>query len=138
MRSYDFIEMFKKHNDLASDYKAAKELGITRQSISLYKNGRPIDEDLALPIAESLGIEPSEILIVIAGERSKSPKARKAWAKLAKLTKQSGKATTKLLITLPFSFILIQYLYIMLNNSRKLNTDTKCKYLHRNSGILPA
>lgn len=98
MRSYEFIEMYKEKNNLGSDYRVSKELGVTRQSISLYKNGRPIDEDLALPIAESLGIEPSKILYIIAGEKSRKPEAKKAWDKLSR---QAGMISLKALLVLP-------------------------------------
>jgi len=107
MRSYDFIKMYKEKNNLPSDYKTAQMLGITRQSISLYKHGRPIDEDLALPIAESLGINPSEILIVLAEEKSKSPEAKKAWKMLSKLSKEEGSISTKLLFLLPFLSLMV-------------------------------
>jgi len=107
MRSYDFIKMYKEKNNLPSDYKTAQMLGITRQSISLYKHGRPIDEDLALPIAESLGINPSEILIVLAEEKSKSAEAKKAWKMLSKLSKEAGSISTKLLFLLPFLSLMV-------------------------------
>lgn len=90
MKSFEFIEMFKQKNHLGSDYMAAKALGVTRQSISHYKNGRPLDDDLALPLAESLGIEPSEILYVIRAEKARDSNAKNKWLELAKSTSIAG------------------------------------------------
>jgi len=100
MKSYDYIVMFKKNNDLGSDYQASKALGVSRQAISNYKNGRPLDEDLALPIAEDLGIEPSEILYVINSEKGKTIEIRRKWSKLSKMKKQIGSTSANLLINM--------------------------------------
>ncbi len=113
MRSYNFIEMYKEKNNLPSDYRASKELGVTRASISLYKNGRPLDEDLALKIAESIDIDVSEILYIIRAEKAKDEMTRKAWLKLSKLSKQSGRATANLLILNSFISFLGVIFYIL-------------------------
>lgn len=106
MKSYDFVQMYKEKNNLPSDYQAAKALNITRGAMSNYKHGRPLDDDLALPIAQSLGIEPSEILYVIRAEKAKDIEHKKAWSRLAKMTKQAAYATTNLLIPLSIFMIL--------------------------------
>lgn len=111
MKSYSYVEMYKEKKGLGSDYKASIELGISRAAMSNYKNGRPLDEDLALQIAEVLGIEPAEILYTIAAEKSRRPEARRKWAMLSKLSKESGRATANLLFLLPFpAFGVLHYI----------------------------
>ena len=109
MRSYDFVEMYKENKHLPSDYRAAKELGVSRAMISLFKGGRPLNEEIALKIADELGIEPSEILVVVAAEKSKSEEAKKAFMSLSKLQKQAGRATANLLFPLSFFAFAVQY-----------------------------
>lgn len=110
MKSYDYVEMYKVKNNLSSDYMVAGNLQVTRQAMSNYKNGRPLDEVLAMRIADNLGISQGEIFAVIAAERCRTPVARKALLKLAKLSKEAGWAATKLLITIPFLAFLVQYI----------------------------
>lgn len=115
MRSYDLIDMYKQRNGLTSDYRAAEALKISRAEISLVKSGRPLSEKVALEIAQKLGIPESDVMVIIAAEKSKTEEGRKALLSLSKLQKEAGRATVKLLITLPFLSILGQSLYIMLN-----------------------
>lgn len=112
MKSYQFIEMFKEKNHLPSDYVAAKELSISRAAMSNYKNGRPLDDDLALKLAESLNIEVSEILYIIKAEKAKDEMTRKAWLKLSKLAKQSGNLSIQF-CNLLFLLMFIPLFYIL-------------------------
>jgi len=119
MSSYNWIEKFKEINKLTSDYQAAKKLGISLQAISNYKHKKPMKDEIAIEIAESLNIEASEILVSIQAEKSKNPEVKKAWERLSKMTKQSGKATTKLLIIIPFLSYLIAMIVYYVKLSKK-------------------
>lgn len=121
MRSYDYLEMYKEKNNLRSDYMVAGALHISRQAMSNYKNGRPLDEELAMRVADSIGVKQSEIFAVIAAERCRTPAARKALMRLAELSKQSGRATANLLILNSFiSFVgVIFYILCKIRHDRK-------------------
>lgn len=131
MKSYDFIEMYKEKNNLPSDYKASQKLGISRQAISNYKNGRPLDEDLALPIAESLEIEPSEILYIINSEKGKTVEIRKAWKMLSKLSSQKGYSLPNQLILNAFIFWVAGYCILckIANVAKRLPYGVSPNYL---------
>jgi len=123
MKSYEFIEMFKEKNELPSDYSAAKSLGVSRAAMSNYKNGRPLDEDLALELAESLSINVSDILYIIRSEKAKDDKHKKAWLKLAKMSKEAGKATPNLLIlNVIFSLSALQYILCKIAHDKRNQT----------------
>ena len=112
MRSYDYLEMFKEKNNLRSDYMVAGALHISRQAMSNYKNGRPLDEELAMRVADNIGVSQSEIFAVIAAERCRTPAAKKALFKLAQMSKQTGAVATNLLIANSFiSFLVVCSIY---------------------------
>lgn len=102
MRSYDLIGMFKQRNGLTSDYKAAEALNISRAEISLCKSGRTLSEEVALEIAHRLGIDESEVMVLLAAERCKTEEGKKALMSLSKLQKQAGRVTANMLFLLPF------------------------------------
>jgi len=82
--------------DTGSDYAGAKLLGISRQAMSKYRNGRmTIDGDAALRFGELLGVDPVEILLHIKATKARDGAARRAWIELAK--KHSGRAASLIL-----------------------------------------
>lgn len=69
----------------ASDYRLAKELGCTRQHISMVRSGsRFLDDELALELARRAKLDPGYVLTVIAGQRAKRTESRRAWQSVAK------------------------------------------------------
>ncbi|MCZ2495742.1 helix-turn-helix domain-containing protein [Xylophilus sp. Kf1] len=97
MKAADWIDRLKTVKGWDSDYRVAKELGISRTTISNYRGRQStLDEDMAVLIAELLGIELMEILLDQAGERAKSAKARKAFADAA--MRLGGKVASILLL----------------------------------------
>jgi hypothetical protein len=81
MNAYQWIERVKSVRGFETNYRAAKELGMHPNVISTYKTrGGTMDEEAAVKVAEVLGIDPIIILADQAMERSKSEKARSAWA----------------------------------------------------------
>lgn len=77
MKASEWIDRVKKERGWDSDYRVAKELGLSRQAISDYRVGKSLmDDGAALRVASALGEPPEIILIDQAAERAKSPEAR--------------------------------------------------------------
>lgn len=91
MKAADWIDRLKAERGWDSDYRAAKELGLSRNTISNYRSkaDATMDDDTAVKVAEALSLEPEIIVIDQVAERSKSGPARAALAGL--LEKITGK-----------------------------------------------
>ncbi len=79
MKAAEWIDRVKKARGWDSDYRAAKELGLTRTAISNYR-GKPmtLDEDSAIKVASALGERPEAVLLDQYAERTKNPAVRSA------------------------------------------------------------
>jgi hypothetical protein len=64
-------------------YRLAKELGISRQAMTRYRQGGTFDDAVAIGIAELLGLEPGYVLACMGAERAKRPAVRQVWEKVA-------------------------------------------------------
>lgn len=75
MKAIQWIDHVKAEKGWGSDYRAAKELGMTQSNISLHRSRgtTTLDEDAALKIAELLGVDPVGIILDQVAERSKNP-----------------------------------------------------------------
>lgn len=85
MKANEWIDQVKTRKGLPSDYAAAKALGISRFTVSGYRN-RPeatLDEEIAFKVANYLGMSPTGIIIDQVAERTKNPVIRNALAKVA-------------------------------------------------------
>lgn len=81
MKAADWIDRVKSTHGWESDYRVAKELGLSRATVSSYRSRTPtLDEDSAVKVAHALGIDPVLILADQALERAKNEEARSAWA----------------------------------------------------------
>ena len=80
MTPYQWIDAIKSKTGLLTDYKVAQALGISRASLSNYKNGKrqTFDESTALKVAGILGEKPEAILLDQYAETVKTPDARTA------------------------------------------------------------
>lgn len=68
----------------ASDYAAAKALGVSRQAVSRYRTGRGgFDDDVAIRAAEILGIPAERLLVEVQIERDAPPEVRQLWQRIA-------------------------------------------------------
>jgi plasmid maintenance system antidote protein VapI len=77
-----------------SDYKAAQELGVTRQAVSNWRNDKNYMNDApAIRAAEILGEKPETILALIAADRSDDPATKRIWTNLAKQLQRTAAAT---------------------------------------------
>lgn len=85
MKAAAWIDRVKEKRGWPTDYRVAKELGFTPNTISNYR-ARPdslMDEKIALKVAEALSIDPAGIIIDQVAERSKSPEVRAALHEVA-------------------------------------------------------
>ena len=84
MKAAEWIDRIKTTKGWESDYRVAKELGLSKQTISKYRGPTPtFDEEMALRVAEALGIDPAAVLIDQLAERSKVPAISAALHKVA-------------------------------------------------------
>jgi len=100
MNTIQYIDKLKKINNLDTDYKLAKLLGCKQQKIKNWRDGQTMDNNTARQFAEMLEIPVWNVIADMEAERAKDEPTRKAWKMLSKMTKQSGRASAKLLISL--------------------------------------
>lgn len=92
LTTLQFLEMLQEHYKYlsddgktpASDYRVAKELGVTQQTVSRWRVGKSgMDDETAVKVAEILGMVSGHVLACVHLERSKSSKVRAAWTVVA-------------------------------------------------------
>lgn len=76
----DFLDAVKARHSIASDYKLAKVIGASKQTISSYRNGKSAMEDsIVLRVADLLDEDPAVMLAAVHAERAKRPEEKAAW-----------------------------------------------------------
>uniref|UniRef100_UPI0035B00B8C helix-turn-helix domain-containing protein n=1 Tax=Hylemonella sp. TaxID=2066020 RepID=UPI0035B00B8C len=84
MKAADWIDRVKVSRGFESDYRVAKELGLSKQAVSDYrKKTSTMDEGTALKVAEALGLDPAAVIIDQLAERSKDQGLRTALQQVA-------------------------------------------------------
>jgi transcriptional regulator with XRE-family HTH domain len=85
MKAAEWIDRVKQQRGWESDYRVAKELGLSRQAVSDYR-GKTIsmDEDTAFKVAVALGERPEAVLLDQYAERTKNPDVRSALTEAAR------------------------------------------------------
>jgi hypothetical protein len=80
MRASEWIDRAIKANHWPSDYRAAKELQLSRATVSIYrsKETATLDDAVALRVASAIGVRPAVVLLDQLAERTKSDEARDA------------------------------------------------------------
>jgi plasmid maintenance system antidote protein VapI len=79
----------------ASDYRVAKELGVSRQAVSNWRGEKNYMADgAALRAASILGEKPEVLLALLGAERTQDPDARKVWTNLARRLQRSAATGT--------------------------------------------
>lgn len=77
MKAAEWIDRVKEKRGWDSDYRVAKELGLSRATVSKYRTRTPtLDEDIAVKVAQALGLNPAGIVLDQIVERTKSPEVR--------------------------------------------------------------
>lgn len=84
MKATEWIDRIKVTKNIQSDYQIAKELGLSRNTISTYRGGRSntMDENTSLKVASMLGIDPAIVLLDQAKERTTNSCVKEAWNRL--------------------------------------------------------
>lgn len=91
-RTTDFLDLLQEHfkplsengNTPATDYRVAKEMGWLSSGISNYRNGRSnFSDEVAVQVADVLGMEREYVLACIHFERAKSGTLRDTWRVIA-------------------------------------------------------
>ncbi|MGA8787254.1 MAG: hypothetical protein WB542_18160 [Polaromonas sp.] len=85
MKASDWIDRVKKARGWDSDYRAAKELGITRSGMSLIRTGdtETLREETAIMVAQALGEKPEAVVLDQFAERVKNPAVSATLHKMA-------------------------------------------------------
>ena len=97
MNTIECIAALKKKLAIDSDYALAKALGVSKQSVSRWSQGKGhFDDDVAIRVAEILGVNPVVILASMHAERSKTPQAQAVWFGLMEKFSTSFEALMRL------------------------------------------
>ena len=76
----DYLDSLKKKYELKSDYALAKFLGISKQRITTYRQGRSsFNTEFSIIVAKFLGLEPMEIIAAMNAVREKDNLAQTFW-----------------------------------------------------------
>lgn len=81
----EILDAIKRRLSIASDYKLAQAMGVSRQSVSQWRNGvYHLDVFASAKAAELLGEPHIKIIAIVEAERTKRPEQVKYWKELAK------------------------------------------------------
>jgi hypothetical protein len=83
MLATDWLDRIKAETEYDSDNKIAMHWGVSRQAISKYRmrEGSTFSDEVALKVAELLGIDPMEVIASQNLERAKTRKVKEFWGK---------------------------------------------------------
>lgn len=76
------LERYKQFHEIESDYAAAKRLGVTRATVSKWRNGGTMDAATIAQIAHDLRIDFDAALAEVSLERPVSERDRAIWERL--------------------------------------------------------
>ncbi len=86
-----YLDALKARHGSISDYRAAQILGVTRASVSKWRNGLDsFSPTSAEKVANALGIDPARVVIEAQIDRAKTPEERHIWEDI--LRKATGAA----------------------------------------------
>ena len=90
MYQNQLLDAYKTAKNYIQDKQVAHDLGIPKQRISEFRNGkRHVSDTQAIFLAEGSNIDPHEALIYLAADRAKDFKAQQLWKDItAKLSSQ--------------------------------------------------
>lgn len=75
------LTRYKEVTGLATDYAVAKRLGVTPQAVAAWQHGGGMTPDVALQIAEELGMPPLQAIAAVRVHAAKSANERARWEK---------------------------------------------------------
>ncbi|KYN81834.1 antirepressor, partial [Vibrio cidicii] len=81
----ELLDAYKEAKNYVQDKQIAHDLGISVQKLSGIRQGeRYLTENEALFIADEIGADTEMVLVYLAADKAKTPKAQQAWANIAK------------------------------------------------------
>jgi plasmid maintenance system antidote protein VapI len=81
LNTLEYLNAVKAKLGIESDYALAQHLGITRSAVSVFTRGKGIfGDDVALAVAEILGVHPFTVIAQANAERAKTPEQRARWS----------------------------------------------------------
>ncbi len=82
----EFLDALKARHSLASDYKAAKFLGVTVSGVSLWRRGKAtFDDATAIKVGKLLDLDAGYVLACVHAERAKRTEERQARERIARI-----------------------------------------------------
>lgn len=86
IKTKELLTLLKAHYGGVSDYRLAKNLDVTPQAVSKWKKGNhTLSDEMAIRVAEILGLDTDYVLLSIYAERTKGDAASHAFARAAEL-----------------------------------------------------
>ena len=80
MNTIEYLREVKARTGIASDYALAARLGVTRSAVSKMQQGETsFSDDVALTVAEILGVNPLVVIAAANAERAKTPEQKARW-----------------------------------------------------------
>lgn len=97
MNTQELLSAVKASQGITSDYRLARFLGVTDNTVGNWQHGRRRpDDDTAIRLCELAGIDPAPVLAALAAERASTPEARRAWEGIAAKLQHAGLAAAVL------------------------------------------
>ncbi len=126
MNSYEYMTEIKRIKGLDTDYKLCKALGWRQNKVTQYKNGTSMDNDTSRQVAEILEIPLIQVIAEMEIQRAKNTEQKRAWSRIAKMTKEAGLASTNLLINISlFSSTLIYCILCKIRSKCEASPEIK-------------
>ncbi|MDO9011345.1 MAG: hypothetical protein Q7U78_05995 [Gallionella sp.] len=97
----DFVSDLKTKTGLESDYAIAKLLGVTKTTLSSYRNKKSFfDDSIAIQVADLLNEDAAYVVACIHAERAKHSNERALWERIAAMmqTKEASGIAAALLV----------------------------------------
>jgi predicted transcriptional regulator len=83
MKTVDYLDELNEKKGW-TDYRIAKELGISRSTVSNYRvKDQHFRDDIAIHVAEILGIDPLKVVADAHAQRAKDDETKGFWQKIA-------------------------------------------------------
>jgi len=81
--STDYLDAVKLKTGAASDYAVAKQLSVTKQTISRWRKKEDfLSDQSAIKVAEILGIDSGIVIAAVHAERAKNETEKAAWTSI--------------------------------------------------------
>ncbi len=84
MKSTQYLDAVKQHLSISSDYALAKSLKVTKNAVSNVRHEKShIGYEMAITIAEILGIHPAIVIADTSAERAKDEVLKEIWKEVS-------------------------------------------------------